>query len=500
MSPTAPPLAALAPLLAEEPALRAVIGRAARRWRCPTPARALFVAALAGVTHAAGRSLLAVPTGAEAERLARDLGAVPRRRRGRAVPGVGDAAVRAGVAVARDDGPAPAGACGGSAIAATPPAVVVAPVRALVQRLGPHVEDVEPIVVRPGDQRRPRRAGRAARRRRATGASTRWRRAARSRCAARSSTCTRRPTTTRCASTSGATRSTASRRSRSPTSAPPTTSPRRAIFPTRELLPTAEVRARAAALVARAAVGPRAVGAPRRGPGVRRHGVVAAVAHRAASTCCPTCCPPTRSVLLVEPQPHARPRPGAARRRGVARGDARGHLGRGRRATTSRASRSTFDRLLAHTGAGAVSLLATPDAPRHARASPPARSTPSSATPTRSPAACARSRATATASCSRPRAPAPRSACTTSSPARASTSARGEPAPGAVRLVVAPLERGVVLPGAQLALVAEADLTGRRRVHRRARGARRGADYYDDLEPGRLRRAPPCTASAATSR
>src|SRR5207248_1977885 len=36
--------------------------------------------------------------------------------------------------------------------ASTPPAVVVAPVRALVQRLGPHVEDVEPVVVRPGQQ------------------------------------------------------------------------------------------------------------------------------------------------------------------------------------------------------------------------------------------------------------------------------------------------------------------------------------------------------------
>src|SRR5690242_17354231 len=32
------------------------------------------------------------------------------------------------------------------------PAIIVAPVRALVQRLGPHVEDVEPIIVRPGQQ------------------------------------------------------------------------------------------------------------------------------------------------------------------------------------------------------------------------------------------------------------------------------------------------------------------------------------------------------------
>ena len=53
-----------------------------------------------------------------------------------------------------------------------------------------------------------------------------------------------------------------------------------------------------------------------------------------------------------------------------------------------------------------------------------------------------------------------------------------------IEIVVAPLERGVVVPGAGIALVAEADLTGRRRVHRRARGARKGADFYDDLKPG----------------
>jgi transcription-repair coupling factor (superfamily II helicase) len=55
---------------------------------------------------------------------------------------------------------------------------------------------------------------------------------------------------------------------------------------------------------------------------------------------------------------------------------------------------------------------------------------------------------------------------------------------GALSVVVAPLERGVVLPGAGLAVVAEADLTGRRRVHRVARGARKAADYYEDLKPG----------------
>ncbi len=58
------------------------------------------------------------------------------------------------------------------------------------------------------------------------------------------------------------------------------------------------------------------------------------------------------------------------------------------------------------------------------------------------------------------------------------------PAPGAVSVIIAPLERGVIVPGAGLALVAEADLTGRRRVHRVARGARQQVDYYDDLKVG----------------
>jgi transcription-repair coupling factor (superfamily II helicase) len=56
--------------------------------------------------------------------------------------------------------------------------------------------------------------------------------------------------------------------------------------------------------------------------------------------------------------------------------------------------------------------------------------------------------------------------------------------PGVIGVVIAPLDRGVVALGAGLALVAEADLTGRRRVHRKARGARRGADLYDALSAG----------------
>ncbi|HEV7523701.1 MAG TPA: transcription-repair coupling factor, partial [Acidimicrobiia bacterium] len=56
-------------------------------------------------------------------------------------------------------------------------------------------------------------------------------------------------------------------------------------------------------------------------------------------------------------------------------------------------------------------------------------------------------------------------------------------APG-IHIVVAPIDRGAVLPAQQLAIVAEADLTGRRRVHRRARGARKGVDHYEGLTVG----------------
>ncbi|MFZ4514973.1 MAG: transcription-repair coupling factor [Acidimicrobiia bacterium] len=53
-----------------------------------------------------------------------------------------------------------------------------------------------------------------------------------------------------------------------------------------------------------------------------------------------------------------------------------------------------------------------------------------------------------------------------------------------VHIVVAPLRVGAVLPTEQIAVIAEADLTGRRRTHRKARGAKRSVDFYDDLRPG----------------
>ena len=48
-----------------------------------------------------------------------------------------------------------------------------------------------------------------------------------------------------------------------------------------------------------------------------------------------------------------------------------------------------------------------------------------------------------------------------------------------------PLERGCILPAVKLAVLAESDLTGRRRAHRPARPRKRDAvGFFDDLKPG----------------
>ena len=52
-------------------------------------------------------------------------------------------------------------------------------------------------------------------------------------------------------------------------------------------------------------------------------------------------------------------------------------------------------------------------------------------------------------------------------------------------VVVAPLHRGCTLPAAKLAIVAEGDLTGRRRAHRQPRPRKRqGTGFFEDLKPG----------------
>jgi transcription-repair coupling factor (superfamily II helicase) len=139
----------LPPRLRDEPAIAAVLGRSNAVLAVPEAARAITVA---GLSHLSNRRplLVAVPTTGDAERLVNDLQqyldpddvdffpaweTLPFERVSPAVETMGRR-LRT-MWHLRQDAPAK---------------VVVAPVRALVQRLGPHVEDVEPIVVRPAQQ------------------------------------------------------------------------------------------------------------------------------------------------------------------------------------------------------------------------------------------------------------------------------------------------------------------------------------------------------------
>ncbi|HEX4244645.1 MAG TPA: DEAD/DEAH box helicase, partial [Acidimicrobiales bacterium] len=60
----------------------------------------------------------------------------------------------------------------------------------------------------------------------------------------------------------------------------------------------------------------------------------------------------------------------------------------------------------------------------------------------------------------------------------------GPPKPGA-QIVVASVDRGFILPASKVAVLAESDVTGRHRPHRQARTRARPVDgFFDDLAPG----------------
>src|SRR4051794_37911131 len=137
-------------LLRDDPALSEVRGRTRAVLAVPEPARALTIAGLAA-TSARHPILAAVPTTADADRLAHDLAAYlgPDRVETfpawetlpfeRVSPGVETMGRRLRT-MWRLRTPDRA------------PRVVVASVRALLQRLGPHVEDAAPLVVAKGEQ------------------------------------------------------------------------------------------------------------------------------------------------------------------------------------------------------------------------------------------------------------------------------------------------------------------------------------------------------------
>ncbi|HSS09226.1 MAG TPA: transcription-repair coupling factor, partial [Acidimicrobiales bacterium] len=140
----------LLPLLRRDDTLSDLAGARSAVVAVPEPARAF---AVAGLAHASGRHpiVVAVPTAADGDRLAHDLKAflgddqvdvfpawetLPFERVSPSVETMG----RRLRAMWRLRDPS------------RMPRVLVAPIRALLQRLGPHVEENSPVVARPGDQ------------------------------------------------------------------------------------------------------------------------------------------------------------------------------------------------------------------------------------------------------------------------------------------------------------------------------------------------------------
>src|SRR3954447_1031419 len=138
-------------LLRDDPALLEVRGRTTALIAVPEPARAFTIAGLVETT-ARRPYLVAVPTTADGERLAHDLAVYLGRDRvdlfpawetlpfERVSPGVETMGRRLRTIWRLLD-------------PNRTPDVIVAPIRALVQRLGPDIDKVEPIEVRPGERR-----------------------------------------------------------------------------------------------------------------------------------------------------------------------------------------------------------------------------------------------------------------------------------------------------------------------------------------------------------
>jgi transcription-repair coupling factor (superfamily II helicase) len=480
MSPdNTPPLAPLPGLLAEEPALRAVVGRAPVV-SVPDAGRALFVAALAGVTNRRP-IVVVVPTADEAERIAHDLGCflppgsvesfpawetLPFERVSPALETMGRR-LRVLWRLRADE----------------PPAVVVAPVRALVQRLGPHVEEIEPVIVRPGDQvDRDALVARLV----DLGYRREYQVEGRGEVAVRGSIVDVYPVTDDhpvridlwgddVERLSGF--AVADQRSTHDVDEV-------RIFPARELLPTDEVRARAQALIATEPWG--AEQWERLAEGQTFDGMESwlpwlTAPAEAGERLLPDLLPADALVLLCEPR--------RMRDRAQELLDEEASLA----ATLSSTWGATgsvfpqltlpFDRLLEHTQAGATHVLSAPEGPDtpHLGATafdPVAGDAAGLAQRLRSLA----SGGTRVVLAAEGTGSADRLGHVLSEDGI--DTAIGAISPGVIGIVVASLDRGVIVPSAELALVAESDLTGRRRVHRRPRGARKGADLYDALSPG----------------
>ncbi|MBV8303507.1 MAG: transcription-repair coupling factor [Acidimicrobiia bacterium] len=486
-------LTSLPPLLRAEPALAALAGSSAAVIAVPEPARAITIA---GLAHLSGRHplVVAVPTSTEAERLAHDL---------RAFLGADDVDVFPAWETLPFERVSPSVDTMGRRLRAMwrlrdperMPRVLLASVRALVQRLGPHVDEVEPVVVHPGDTLDP---AELVARLTAAGYRREYQVEHRGEVAVRGSIVDVFPSTADVPVRIDLWGDEVDRLTEFAVADQRSTGDVGCVelFPCRELLPTDDVRERASRLVAtepwgreqweRLAEGVMFDGMESWLPWLTQgeHALLDLLGTEA-------------QVLLIEPR-RMRDRAGEvlaeeadlarslAQTWGVAadRELPRLHL--------------EFDRLLSHTDVPAWSVTTVPDSP----ATPIVDASGWDAVggdPTRLSqrvgdllaggyrvvvAADGRGSGARVAATLRDHGLSlplvEEGAAESGAPGGSEDLIR----PGG-RVVVAPLERGFVLPNAQLAVLAESDVTGRRSAHRRPRPRRTDAQgFFEDLQPG----------------
>jgi transcription-repair coupling factor (superfamily II helicase) len=481
------PLAGLGPLLAADAAVMGASGGTGTSVAVPEAARALFVSALA-CSSARTPIVVAVPRGDDAQRLAHDLvltlGAdavevfpawetLPFERVSPALDTMGRRLrVMWRLRV------------GGDHL----PRVVVAPVRALVQRLGPHVEDIDPVVIAKGAQvDRDELVGRLVN----LGYRREYQVEARGEVAVRGSIVDVYPTTADHPVRIDLWGDEVERLTHFSVADQRSTDDVEStwIFPARELLPTDEVRARAAELLHEEPWG--SAQWERLAEGALFDGMESWLPWLTADEHLLTDLLPAEAlVLLCEPR--------RLRDRAQELLDEEANLAAALAPTWGAASADAlrrlslgFERLLVHTKCGWTPVLTTPDGPETPQLAatafdPVVGDTSALADRLRR----LRADAFTVVLCAEGHGSAQRIAqvladegievdlhtsITVGAPLLAQ--------PG-VHVVIAPLDRGAVFPSSKLALVAEADLTGRRRVHRKPRGARKGTDFYEGLAAG----------------
>ncbi|HZU71442.1 MAG TPA: transcription-repair coupling factor [Acidimicrobiales bacterium] len=479
-------LTSLAPLLRQDPALAAVVGRSSATLAVPEPARALAVAAL-GQLSQRRPLLVVVPSHGDAERLVHDIGAfmgpdqveafpawetLPFERVSPAVETMGRRLrtiwrLRSG----------------------SPPAVLVATVKAVLQRLVPDTPAAEPVVVRVGERVDPEQL---VARLVAMGYRREYQVEHRGELAVRGGIVDVFPSTSDAPVRIDLWGDEVDRLNDFDVFDQRSTTPRREVevFGCRELVATERVRARAAALVGAEPWGRDQW--DRLAEGLVFDGMESWLPWLADEELLLTdLLGPEAQVLLVEPR---RMRDRAAEvldEEAALAASLAQTWGAGSGEAGFPALHLGFDRLLARTAAGVLALSSVPEGPDSpavsARGWDPVVGDAHRLAAQLSGLARSGYRVVVCAegegSAARISARLGEEGLVVASPP--ADGAAGWLPPAGVTVLVQPLDRGFVIDTAKLAVLAESDVTGRRRVHRRpSPRARQTEGFFDDLAPG----------------